>query len=398
MKKVLICVLCAIFFIGLNFKPTKVKADSSNREIYYITDNIDYLSIVDSVEESLSLTSGSISYYYWGSGPTFYSNFTTNYSIISNFDDALVIFEISNGFSTFAYHGSTYFVDELYDLFSNLKSNNCDILFISGTPEIRYENHNDFLDYVDFHIICGLLELFTLNVFYQIDLNCSTPPRECNLVINDAFLNFFGGYNSFKSSYLLPYINSRFSSYLGNLHTQAYALNAEDFSIYIEDEHNSGVYLINNGANAVLNSFLSLSFDPDYYNCFVMASNNNQTYNANWVTISNSNTPNTTFYFDKVNYIQNNFNFAQGVVVKPANPNNYPVPLETMMASFINDLSGCYIYDNVDGRCNITHWMCTFGPNGWMESLIDNPYFNNCFDLYDILEDQTLVYDDESLF
>lgn len=90
---------------------------------------------------------------------------------MSGLNNAYVIVEINKMIpgNTFSDTNETWF-NQLRDLFREMKSNGCNIMFVCGTEETLFEDCTDFLDYVDIHVNTDTFSLFLINIFLERNL------------------------------------------------------------------------------------------------------------------------------------------------------------------------------------------------------------------------------------
>lgn len=124
-------------------------------------------------------------------------------------ENAYVIFEIRHGIQWWV---STNTITLLYDFFSDLDGNGCQIMFVCGTDELKFYKQNALLDFVDIHINTDLFTTFFANVFYNAQMACGTPQISNFTFFIDA--NFSAGIEngylgcSFFREYLMKFIRS----------------------------------------------------------------------------------------------------------------------------------------------------------------------------------------------
>ncbi len=399
MKKGVLCLLSMISLFVVSFLSINVKADTPS--VYYFSDDYNVSSFIGQIINNTSLTSNDIEYYHWETD--FRTEFEYYYDDFDDINDSFVIFELLNGFESYYNRNNVFFTDELEDVFETLKYNGCYIMFICATDELIYESDNDFLDYVDFHVITSSKHHMILNFFYYLENNYGNPPSSVSLIFNYQFLQNFGGYSYFKSYYLIPYINTRYYNDLSTM-TQAEALTYNGVDIYREN-HSLGDYTKINGLNSYPIDISVEVFNGDV-NCFGAT---DSMYNASlsWLETMADINPSYVYYYNLHN--QNfdfDYIFSPFVPVYTLTPtSSLRTDLLPMVIDFLTDtLLNCKAaYDNWYGRCDITHMMITTSGTGWIQCLYGgNGSFYNCWDR-DIRQDLSLGvedfdYDDGSLF
>ena len=158
--------------------------DDPYEKLYYFSDYSGCVGIYNNLIKPVlindyGLTEADAVLNYWSNGavnnadrfwPRFKAYMTANMSQIRN---AFIICEIRDDLTKNPDDGrheiQTYYLN---DIFETLKSQNCKIMFISGTDENRYSGkseYSDFLDYVDIHICCDLLTDFINSFLYRME-------------------------------------------------------------------------------------------------------------------------------------------------------------------------------------------------------------------------------------
>lgn len=402
MKKVLISVLsfCFVFVLNLICE-VNVKADVppappvGNQIVYYFSDNYDSPSFIDEIMTNTSLDSDNIEYCYWGE--RFYENFENYYNEFGNIEEAFVIFELTYGIENILYYNNLYFTDELEDVFATLKNNGCYIMFICATDELIYQSHNDFLDYVDFHIITSSYFHSIINIFYHLEQNYGNPPSDASLIFNYQFLISCGGYYNFKRFYLIPYINSRYYDDLRSM-SQAEALASYGLDIYVADDMNYSYIKINSDYHG----YLDLRFESiaGEVNCYG-ATNDMYEASLDWLEYISDIYPSYVYHYNMHNYYfdyENIFGPFVQVNSITAIQSIYDELLPMVVDFLTNTLEYCKAsYDNWKGRCEITHMMLGTNSDGWIQCLYGTDGdFYNCWDMYN--RGDILDFDDGSLF
>lgn len=316
---------------------------------------------------------------------TFKENFYNGeYNDISN---SYVIFEMaSTEFPEQTDDGSTtLFTDDLANFFNYLKTNGCKIMFISATDEARYtpdptnygENpYSAFLDYVDIHVKVDFFFTFTYSIYYRAQISSGitndTPFESTSFLLDSAM--FYGNgsktiSNSAFGHYFIPLIldykreaiegtQTPLSDVLcdseikvfyyntPNIWTQIYRQMQETSYVYDDEGKDDLRDAINNGAycaigtswggEAYMNSWLAQlkSMQDEYALTFPVYLYNSSDYE---ITVDE---PQNLYQVGKISY-------------------------EYIYKEFLvrEDLSG---YNNVAGRCEITHFPATVGDEGWM--------------------------------
>lgn len=181
--------------------PTDNETTTNNLDkVYYYTDYSGYGALCTVIQNS-GISDITVTYH----DSEFSDNFIDDY-IADEFDisDAYVIFEIRNGFS----RQISYMLE---DIFCNMKNNNCQIMFICGTEELRFAGYNSFLDYADIHINTDAFSTFLSSIFYRWQESCETPRVNDTTFILD--MNLAAGLDGlddsecwFLMNYFMPFI------------------------------------------------------------------------------------------------------------------------------------------------------------------------------------------------
>ncbi len=285
-----------------------------------------------------------------------------------------------NGFrEQIDYADNSLIVDKLRGIFYTMKTNNCEIMFICGTDEMRFFTHNDFLDYVDIHINTDQLTVFIANILYRAVNECRDQKIfGCTFLIDLSFSqNIEQGYSKswFFKYYFIKYIRA---VYKDEIQRQGFS-NARVL-------HDNGIKIICHlGGNRFFDAVKGREYYcydyTEFYQSYLIneriyaigATWMGEDYSQEWIWFLN----------DLQNYVQNYFPIfifnsneysmieylAPNVYMAGQRINNYPLIL-TIMQEFLNgqDLSN---YDNWSGRCVITHKAIFQGPGGWMIDILE---------------------------
>lgn len=174
----LLILACVVSAMGLSTEePVPAPDPDATSTVYYISDNP-----LSSTYRQMLLNSGVVSncvlkYY---DTTVFMDSVSLLFyagEVFADLHDAYVIFEMNYGFQREILESDQmpYVTSLLTALFSFLKQNNCEIMFICGTDEMcfRVNDYNSFLDYVDIHVNTDIWQLFIVNVFYIASEACS---------------------------------------------------------------------------------------------------------------------------------------------------------------------------------------------------------------------------------
>ena len=397
MKKVLsllhCLVLICLFFVGLN---VTVSADSPY--VYYFSDSLQCYNTRNSLVSNTPLTYSDICLVDWsGTNYAFYSYFDNNIADYDELEDVIIIFEMANGFERQTdYYLSDLMPEKLETVFSNWEDNDCYIMFICGTDEARYLNHNDFLDHVDFHIILDVRTNFIMNAFYRLEQDCGSTPEYYDLLFDSFFADTFNPNGIYKmyNEFVKPYIRTRYYNDIVNLHyTNAGACY----------HHNANIYIPNSGLTSYTNiaDFDSIPVDitnlvPEY-DLYIVAGSTAQPQfgtsdNEILLGYYDALYPKKLFYYNRDNVPLSTYFSNLYTTVYHCDLYSYTPQVLEMMESFIfEDYEDWYNYNNWEGRCDITHIMMPTGNDGWMLNFCDEETgFVNCWGLF--LDEDTETY------
>ncbi len=351
---------------------TKVYADDENpsKVLYYFSDDAHCSNY------RARLLSGQIvdscNLYNWSTYDHFEDAFSIyqqdiNWTSITN---AYVIFEMNKGFvgNLDMMANTVIFPNTLKYYFSMLKEQGCHIMFVCGTEEALFENCNSFLDYVDIHINTDIFNLLVYNVFmYAFDHIDMYHFEGVTFILDESFGGLDYIYNNwFFTLWLKPYLEYIYSEDLqligatwqllcqyhnikiiiltadGKYHDAFYPQNdlpSDDYQLY---EYIFNPYMCAVGTSwqgaVQLSSWMSTidelvaNVDGDDISLFVYNQHRYQLESCSWVTT----------------YVASIYNDYYDVIV-----------------DFLCD-QDLTVYDNWDGRCNITYKSILFGPGGWM--------------------------------
>lgn len=315
---------------------------------------------------------------------TFKDNF--NKGVYNDISNSYVIFEMaSTELPEQIDDGSTtLFTDDLTDFFSYLKTNGCKIMFISATDEARYtpdptnygENpYSAFLDYVDIHVKVDFFFTFTYNIYYRAQVGNTTTDtpfqytsflldsamfydNDSKMITNSAFGHYFIPHildykresieaeSPWLSDVLYDSEIKVFYYNTPNIWTQIHRQMHETSYVYDDEGKDDLRDAINNGAycaigtswggEAYMNSWLAQlkSIQDEYALTFPV-----YLYNSNGYEIT-VDVPQNLYQLGKISY-------------------------EYIYNAFLggDDLSQ---FDNVVGRCEVTHSPMLAGDGGWM--------------------------------
>lgn len=332
-------------------------------------------------------------------------------------DDAYVVFEMKYGFSqdcldqlntstNFPFLNNTPLLTTiLKNIFSAMKENGCEIMFVCGTDEVYFidNNRNEFLDFVDIHVNTDIFYTFFSTICYFITHpdglgTEDQPPENITLIFNANISNGIDteidtpkgtegiGYFvcSFFKSYLLPFFLKDYRD----------EISPEDID-FGNDETNSEQALlisIQNGMQEILNNHNIKIFchlqDTTYYNAvaettveftalsYDMFANDRifaigQTVNGQgsqtWLnqmqdlrTLLNDDFPIYLYFTSGYNAISDTTDPISEFYKAGSTLNTVGVTNDFL------DGQNMSSYDNWFGRCTVTHKLLASGSGGWL--------------------------------
>ncbi len=302
---------------------------------------------------------------YYKDYSVFYENFMIDFlsNEFSDVEDAYIIFELRNGIDSWVSIAEC----SLYNVFENFKGNDCKIMFICGTDELRFYNQNDFLEFVDIHINTDLLTIFLSSIFYKVQSDYNDTKIQNATFFIDAYFsdNVQNGYLScwFFKDYLLKFIRSVYREEIEFQGKKNYEILRENNIKIICDLGNGtyfdaayGTFYANNAEDlserisndrfyAIGHTKLGNVYSQEWYN---LAEDLKAYFNPNMAGIYVYNEAHYTFYDGSV-YTQGS---GLGLFTR-------------IVSDFIcgYSLTG---YDNWVGKCDVTHKDVPQGSGGWM--------------------------------
>lgn len=397
---VLITTFVVNMFINLNVKAT---SNDGYTSLYYYSNNpqstTDYLSYIkqEAIDSGISQnnihTFTTHKDYFQESLMGQYPNYITGIS------DAIVIFDMSAGFKQGSV--SLNFTDFLYEAFSDMKENNCRIMFICGTEEIKFStpgeeydsinNSNRFLDYVDIHINVDVFNPFYMSMIADIEDQTGGENFTIIFGTDDLTINEDGELNNWKSSLLdlfLKYYASKYDCHSAFLNQTGDKIIHRylDFVLYYLYE----VYGINViRYNPLLDVYIDRSgYTSQYcyeleltYDIYAVAIAYDEDNISEWLDDlmeTKSQITGSTF----TTYILNIACFDLDSITTSSISNLSPLYtayyykysvygtyMEAVLHDFIYefDLS---VYDNWFGRCEVTYKPFPYGEGSWMRAFV----------------------------
>lgn len=186
MKKKLLSALLVFATIFAIVLPNNVQANTQNdfENIYLFSDNQEFFTYESQAINSCSLAANIYDFTLIDDPVAALVN-----NVLSVADNSIVIVDIQKRLDIikrnreeFSSTNSSVMFDLEY-VFSTLKTNNCKIMFISGTDEDTFYYRRSFLNYVDVHVDTDFLYSLVKGLIYRIENNAE-------LGIDDNFYNY----------------------------------------------------------------------------------------------------------------------------------------------------------------------------------------------------------------
>lgn len=375
----LLILACVVSAMGLSTEePVPAPDPDATSTVYYISDNP-----LSSTYRQMLLNSGVVSncvlkYY---DTTVFMDSVSLLFyagEVFADLHDAYVIFEMNYGFQREILESDQmpYVTSLLTALFSFLKQNNCEIMFICGTDESRFRRNdfNAFLDYVDIHVNTDIWQLFISNVFYLAsDESLEDPFYGTTLILDATFSmdeHIDWDRHWFIREYLRTYLRSRYHDWISahpglttkqimahpdiNIKVLCHTEGKTFYDIiqdeYIDTDDQEFLHSIENdrifatGRTRSGTAYpeewieLMLGIRSDYQINFPI-----YIYNADHYTCAKYNATDVYLSGGPTGMVNIMINFVSGANMNP--------------------------YNNYTGRCVVTHKPLQQGPNGWMHDL-----------------------------
>ena len=386
LKTKMTALLLAILFMATCFVPlygmTQARAaggstdDPQKDTLVYIGDNpqskVFCETELDGMFENYEL------YYY--ERDAFETNFEEKYDEgqFDGIEDAYVIFEMQDTMGeTTSPTDEDYLPNILLELFSTLKENGCKIMLIFGTDETRFLENNEFLDYVDIHINTDIFYLFICNVFMDMAEMSTDWKLEGVTFIFDLSMDSFVNGGIGGESMLFRYFMTVYKEEASDLADVVRILLGKN-EVLIHDESGNTYYdvLQDMTVSFASDEFISLVDGP----VICAAGLHSMSYDPLWleqmfVLREMIHTP-----FPVYVYNTGEFSEYEGEALYLSGQLQ---DISHIMVEFLQgeDLSE---YDNIEGRCEITHRPMTQSEDGWMEEISGDSPFAECWSCYHI--------------
>lgn len=340
--------------------PTDNETTTNNLDkVYYYTDYSGYGALYTVIQNS-GISDITVTYH----DSDFLDNFIDDYNAGEfNISDAYVIFEIRNGFSK----RIPYMLE---DIFCNMKNNNCQIMFICGTEELRFAGYNSFLDYADIHINTDTFSTFLGSIFYRWQESCETPRVNDTTFILDK--NLVSGLNGlddsrcwFLMNYFMPFIRHVYMEEIRVARHTNYRV-LRDNRINILCHTDSGYLELVNGIYIDENNIEDCQFIRESQRIIAVGTTWLGTnYSEEWLYETEDMLMAAGIQSSKVKiymYGQNLFLLSSYYNMYICNDVNYDLQIPD---DFLQN-KNLGVYDNWGGRCIVTHKTIPQGFNGWM--------------------------------
>ena len=375
---------CAFPMLG-GFNAAAENDEPTSGHLYYFSDSAESAArcrkfVSDGLINTYTL------YYYTPDKftDTFKDNFKKGvYNDISN---SYVIFEMASAeLPTETDDGSTtLFTDDLANFFWGLKTNGCKIMFISATDEARYtpdptnygENpYSAFLDYVDIHVKVDFFFTFTYNIYYRAqagNTTTDTPFQYTSFLLDSAM--FYDDVskkisNSAFGHYFIPHIldyqreriegtQSPLSDILDYFKINVFYYTTPNIWVQILSQSSQVSYeFSDNNTGDLFDAINNGAY------CAIGTSWGGEAYMNSWLEQLQSIQAAYELSFPVYLYNSNGYNIT---VDEPQNLYQVgKISYEYIYNAFLggDDLSQ---FDNVVGRCEVTHSPMLAGNGGWM--------------------------------
>lgn len=287
-----------------------------------------------------------------------------------------VIFELSGGFNyeTDDVNNQQVSTEKLKSHFQTLKATEVEIMFICGMEEVRFENHNAFLDYVDIHVNTDIFDIFTMSIFDQIytDLEQNWYNGNFTLLL-DANLgcpNASYTIVPFFNNYLIPFIRN---AYKADILNDPY-LSSSDLLV------NYGIQILSHVSGDSFYDFASgqtldySEIEPNEHIYSIgRAVECTRAYAQEWIDLNEEIQGYFPLEFPVYIYNASGYYLSEyseeNVYLSGSNTDILPV-----IVDFLED-DDLTVYNNWSGRCVITHKAVDMSEDGWMRCMYDSAYF-----------------------
>lgn len=366
----IVLVLCVIF-------GNKVKASSDYTSIYFYSNNQENYNASQGYIRKLALDSniGSNNIHMIFEPYDIFEDYIFFLHDVGafNYSNALVIFDMSAGIMEnrgLNIKSELHFLRRLKIIFMGLKEENCKIMFICGTQEIRFStpgepinsegNLNEFLDYVDIHINVSQFEPFYMSMIVKIEEE--TNGRDATLIFDE---------NSKLYDIVIDYYQRKYRNDYFPIKEQY-----DSFEEYLCDSCNFQIIRYNNIDESFIDYDRSICYNvSDFIRnnvVYAIGMMNNESYFSNWIEkINDANTQMnyakwSVFVYNRLNVNISNYNILGTLYYsREYKYERYNVEMNCVIYDFIygEDLT---IYDNRQGRCQITYRPFSGSGEDWL--------------------------------
>lgn len=362
----------ALAFLVVCFVPLfgerNVSANPYRTTLYYFSDNPESSTYKEYILENTPIENCYL-YYELGTD-NFWSMIdylrADNTDFFTSIEDACVIFETLGGFP-YQVYGDQLPEEELLPnilstIFEGMQSNNCKIMFICGTDENRIEPYTEFLDYVDIHINVDMFYLFFANAMMDMAERCG---NDVTLEMSSFFFNEeitsqesehsgFDGW--FFKRFFTPYFLSAYrGEFSGTLNPQLM------FSELLWQEAGSTYYdaLLHQSVTFDVNTFAP-QMDEDTACAIGMGDMEDDEWFEDMLELREWRGYFPIYIYTRAAYPEETDVYCAG------NYNDYLPIIEDFLVN--GTLSN---YDNIEGRCVVTHRPLEMSENGWLQEVPD---------------------------
>lgn len=282
-----------------------------------------------------------------------------------------VIFEMTQTRRSILLGDSSGFLSDIFEMWDGM---GCKIMFLCGTDENLFFQHNDFLQFVDIHINIDMLTQFLINIFYRLQEHFNVPQVEnVSFFIDKGFSDQIveKGYcgSEFFYHYLIPFIRFAHMNDLPSGITNKDLMLNHNIKI-VCDLGENGYFDAVNGVSINVTDIDDLYLDylrnekvyeigntecgRDYsYSWYQKANEIKSDAAEGEVEIYVYNSAGYDFYYE----------FGEALT---AGAGTGLIP--TIIDDFLRDYD-LTVYDNWEGKCEITYKDVTVGSGGWMFGL-----------------------------
>ena len=362
--------------------------------VYYFTDNPNSYAIATYLETNTSNTYNTgVNFHYVpflsandseGQIQTIYQS--GGYNQITN---AYVIIECYYKFKKSENGSLEARLSELKTIFSTLKLNGCETMFVCATDQNQFIHNRNFLNYVDLHIDTDAYYTFITSALYRSSYYYDAEPiGGFNMYLNQSVAKCISPHFSITDSYFYTSILAPYLEY-------TYATELTTAPNGVPDLLNYGYsdYFINLRLFYQDNDFYNLYnddfgydtknvFDIDFIDnniSFIVSSFGTQTATSNYINhllylrdYHGSSFP--IYFYNEHGYQIEDQGYQDDDVFMMYGPYVTTPTLQAIMLDFI-DAEDVTVYDNWSGRCELTHKMSVGNGEGWLLGVVGDPYW-----------------------